>query len=149
VVKGYNILSRDSSASDVKKTFTPSQPSRGFSAMKKQTQLMLGKMVGMLGSEQDGEVLAAARAIRRLLQSEGLTFGDLVSLVSGGQKAELAQYDGLAGMAAALLNQAGRMKAHELRFVQSIMTRATLTPYFRMTEKQANWFAMLWDKYGG
>lgn len=117
--------------------------------MKKQTQLMLGKMLGMLGSAQDGEVLAAARAVKRLLESEGLTFGDLVDLVGGAKatRREVANYDGLAGMAATILQNAGLMKAHEVAFVQSIMTRATLTPYFKMTEKQANWFSLLFDKY--
>lgn len=54
---------------------------------------MLAKMVGMLGSDQDGEVLNAVRAIRRL-------------------------------------------------------TQATVWPNFRMSEKQAKWFAFLFDKYG-
>lgn len=118
--------------------------------MKKQTQVMLGKMVGMLGSDQDGEVLAAVRAIRRLLESEKMTFGDLVTIISGGKvsaASEVTRYDGLAGMAANILRNAAKMKSHEIRFVQSIMTQATLNPYMRMTEKQAKWFSWLFDHY--
>jgi hypothetical protein len=118
--------------------------------MKKQTQIMLGKMVGMLGSDHDGEILAAVRSIRRLLESEKMTFGDLVVLVTGGKvsaQSEVTRYDGLAGMAANILHNAARMKSHEIRFVQSIMTQATLNPHMRMTEKQAKWFSWLFDHY--
>lgn len=118
--------------------------------MKHETQIMLGKLVGMLGSNSDHECLAAVRAINRLLTSERLSISDLVALVQGSKgPTAVPKYDGLAGMAASILAKgANRLKPHELKFVQSIMTRATITPHYRMTEKQANWFGYLFDTYG-
>jgi hypothetical protein len=117
--------------------------------MKPETQVMLSKLVGMLGSDSEHECLAAVRAIKRLLTSERLSISDLVALVQGGKKSvQMPKYDGLAGMAADILaKSADRLKPHERKFVQSIMTRATITPHYRMTEKQANWFGYLFDTY--
>src|SRR3954453_7674857 len=41
----------------------------------------LGKAVALLGSQQDGEVLAAARAIGRTLESAGMDWNGFGSLV--------------------------------------------------------------------
>jgi hypothetical protein len=41
--------------------------------------LQLGKLLPLLGSNHDGEVVATARAIRRLLQGTGHDWHDLVS----------------------------------------------------------------------
>src|SRR5262249_37574836 len=47
----------------------------------------LGKLIRLLSSDKDGEVLAAARAIGRTLDSEKLTIHDLAEgLASGGTK---------------------------------------------------------------
>jgi hypothetical protein len=44
----------------------------------------LGKLIRLLSSDKDGEVLAAARAIGRTLNSEKLTIHDLAEGVTGG-----------------------------------------------------------------
>lgn len=41
----------------------------------------VGKLVAMLGSDQDGEALAAARALGRVLSTAGLSFIDLAEAV--------------------------------------------------------------------
>jgi len=42
----------------------------------------IGPLIGKLGSDHDGEVVAAARAIRRLLADQGLSFNDLARAVA-------------------------------------------------------------------
>jgi hypothetical protein len=39
----------------------------------------LGKLLGMLGSDHDGEVAAAGRAAHRLIREAGLTWGDVLT----------------------------------------------------------------------
>ena len=47
----------------------------------------LAKTLGMLGSEHDGEVLAAARQAERLRRQMGAAWSDLISPVAGGSRA--------------------------------------------------------------
>jgi hypothetical protein len=44
----------------------------------------IAKFAGLLGSDGDGEVVNAARMIRRELKAQGLTMADLVSRLAGG-----------------------------------------------------------------
>ncbi len=44
---------------------------------------VLGYLVGLLGSDKDGEALGAARAIDRKLRASGCDFHDLGALVAG------------------------------------------------------------------
>lgn len=115
--------------------------------MDTRTRFLLGKMVGLLGSDHDGEVVAAARQIRRLLESKGLSFGDLVSLVTGASKA-LEPANETLSMVEAILANESMMRDHEARFVRDIGARIRAWPAFRMTAKQANWFSFLYAKYG-
>ena len=50
----------------------------------------LGQLIRMLGSDQDGEALNAARAIARTLESEGKTFHELAVLVESGSNLDFA-----------------------------------------------------------
>jgi hypothetical protein len=45
------------------------------------TQLKIARLIGLLGSDYEGEIINAARAIRQLLESKGLTFADLKQTV--------------------------------------------------------------------
>jgi hypothetical protein len=45
------------------------------------TQLKIARLLGLLGSDFEGEIINAARAIRTLLESKGLTFADLKQTV--------------------------------------------------------------------
>ncbi|MGI3902498.1 MAG: hypothetical protein ACRYGP_16785 [Janthinobacterium lividum] len=45
----------------------------------------LGQLIRLLDSDQDGEALAAARAIGRALKADGATFHDLAEAVEAGQ----------------------------------------------------------------
>jgi hypothetical protein len=46
----------------------------------------LAKLIRMLGSDRDGEVIAAVAAIRRLLEAQGLDLHDLADVVMGKQE---------------------------------------------------------------
>jgi len=118
-----------------------------LSAMDNRTKYLLGKMVGLLGSDYDGEVVAAARQIKRLLESKGLSFGDLVCLVSGGST-ELELANELVSMAESILVNESMMRAHEARFVRDVVARARVWLGFKMSDKQARWFSYLYAKYG-
>lgn len=111
----------------------------------------LGKLLGLLGSDQDGEVLAAARAIKRLLETQGLSYGDLVNLVHNPQATSsptVVRGDpDLVSMADSILRNTLMLKAHELKFVREVKARARLD-HFYMTPKQANWFSYLYARYG-
>lgn len=116
--------------------------------MDSRTRFLLGKMVGLLGSDHDGEVIAAARKIRSLLESKKLSFGDLVALVTGELPAyALEPVNELALMAESILENSAMMRDHEIRFVQDIRARARARPKFRMTEKQASWFSYLYARF--
>jgi hypothetical protein len=116
--------------------------------MDDRTRFLLGKMVGLLGSDHDGEVLAAARQIRRLLESKGLSFGDLVALVEGKAK-PVALGGGLVRMAEAILRNESMMREHESQFVRDVRLRLECTGgNWKMTEKQARWFSFLYARYG-
>lgn len=111
----------------------------------------LAKMIGLLGSDQDGEVLAAARATRRLLESERLGFGDLVALVGGldiGMIESRQNVSELVAMADSILDNAAMLRKHELGFVRDIRAKAAAWHGFQMTEKQARWFGYLFARYG-
>jgi hypothetical protein len=119
--------------------------------MDNSTRFRLGKMLGLLGSDSDGEVLAAARAIKRLLETQGLTFGDLVNLVhapvASSAPVVLRGDPDLVLMAESILRNALMLKAHELKFVRDVKARARID-HFYMTPKQANWFSYLYARYG-
>jgi hypothetical protein len=51
----------------------------------------VGKLIRMLSSSNDGEVIAAARALMRTLESEGSDIHDLAARVEGGGKLSPAQ----------------------------------------------------------
>lgn len=118
--------------------------------MDQRTRFLLGKMVGLLGSDHDGEVVAAARQIKRVLESKGLSFGDLVNLIEGSKSGSVAvreQASGLAAMADSILANVVMMKPQS-QFVHDIKMRASSWSGFQMTEKQARWFSFLYAKYG-
>jgi hypothetical protein len=139
----------------------------------------LGKMIRMLGSDRDGDVIAAARAIKRTLRSEGL---DIHALADGIEKpngsalseAEMrklcdAGYD--AGLRAAedkhhgwadFANIDGTPSWHEMALFcqqrddrlrekerQFIHDITARTVWREPTEKQAKWLKSIFYRLGG
>jgi hypothetical protein len=120
-------------------------------AMDSKTRFLLGKMVGLLRSDHDGEVVAAARQIRRLLESKRLTFGDLVALVGGPESVKgraATVKNGTWEMAERILENELMMRPHEIRFVKDVAARSQAWAHFRMTPKQSGWFSYLYARYG-
>lgn len=87
--------------------------------MDNKTKFLMGKMLGLLGSDHDGEVVAVQDS-----------------------ESELAE------MAESILRNRILMKPHERDFVADIQARAKSWRQFRMTEKQSRWFSYLYAKYG-
>jgi len=48
----------------------------------------LAKLLGMLGSRHDGEVVAAARKAHALVRESGVTWDEIIKLITGGAEAE-------------------------------------------------------------
>lgn len=72
----------------------------------------LGKALALLGSDQDGEVLAAARAIGRTLESAGMDWHALAALVSAEAARQAAPAFTFAGQSA---RTARKLMAHLAR----------------------------------
>lgn len=122
-----------------------------------ETRLTVAKMIGLLGSDHDGEVLGAARQIKKLLDAQKLTFGDLKNWIAGYQADPLLQVkeyaraadasevpvlNETANRAAAILSKhSNKLNPAERRFMSNILMRATAAGVeFTMTAKQNSWF---------
>lgn len=109
-------------------------------------KFLLSKMIGLLGSSHDGEVMAAVRKISDILQSEKMSFTDLgMLLVTNGAQSTNTHEEELLAMARALEAHREFMRHHEQDFVVSVLNR--LTTGYEMTARQANWFFYLYAKY--
>jgi len=131
----------------------------------------LGKLIRLLSSDKDGEVLAAARAIGRTLDGEKLTIHDLAEgLASGGAKftepdaeeiyrhgkadgRREADHDGRSRsigeptwneIARECEAASGRLSEREREFV-SDMVRGTVRDG-KPTKKQANWLRAIYAR---
>lgn len=112
--------------------------------MRKIVQLM-----GLLGSDNDHEVVSAARAIRRTLNANMLTFGDLKAILVELLDPQHVGKDMLRIYVRQLrqsINYA-MMQDHERSFVKDISMRFSVDPDYRLSEKQENWFYHLYAKY--
>jgi hypothetical protein len=116
------------------------------------------KLVRLLSSDKDGEVLGAVAAIERTLKSNGLSFHDLAELLSDKiievvrtkvvervVEVDRTQRDWIEG-ATELLKVDGLAK-HERTFVEDMKRRFELKPQFEPSQKQAHWFADLYRKH--
>lgn len=125
---------------------------------------MLAKMIGMLGSEHDGEVLAAVRKIGSVLSSNKLSFADLSALVRGplpGAAPYMAPAattpSGFTGrpnvtpnpeaVVRFLFTRRATMPDKEFRFVTDAYTRLRDRGYLSLTVKQIEWLLELNKKY--
>lgn len=115
--------------------------------MDDKTKLKIGKMIGLLGSDHDGEVLAAARAIGNILASQKMTFGDLVRLIVGNQL-QVSVKNEVVMIAESILENEIMLKENEARFVRDVLARSKAWPKRKLTEKQAAWLNFLYAKYG-
>jgi hypothetical protein len=118
----------------------------------------LSKLIPLLSSDRDGEVIAAVRAIDRTLKSAGLDLYDFAKAVTapktivvygGSDEPEPApQPTSLRDIAVWLRTHvATRMNYKEQQFVSEMATRLTMGR--QVSEKQQNWLRNIYYWYSG
>lgn len=117
----------------------------------------LGKLIPRLATDQDGEVIATARAIGRTLQSAGLDYHDLAQAVvtepapvivyreRAASPSEPQCWSALARWCR--VHDLGRLTPREREFVADMCAKLVLDA--KPTDKQANWLRSLYAKLGG
>jgi hypothetical protein len=121
-------------------------------------RLALAKLIRLLASDNDGEALAAVRALARALKASGCDFHDLASIVetpstsAQSDRAEADFRNHFGGdddetelpwqrMVDACTDQFGRFTSREQQFLRT-MQRWRGTP----TRKQLNWLLALFER---
>jgi len=99
----------------------------------------IGKLIPRLASEHDGEVVATARAIERLLKSYGSDLHDLAATICP-PSAQLLTCDWRRDVRFCVANSK-RLSIHEFDFLTSL-ARWRGQP----TEKQLNWLGCIADR---
>jgi hypothetical protein len=106
----------------------------------------IGQLVRMLGSDQDGEVVAAARAIGRTLKSAGEDFHSLAATIERSEpevSSDRAEY--CRAMARWLIEKSGaRFSEKEQAFLHD-MTAWPGEP----TERQEAWLRAIFERASG
>jgi hypothetical protein len=111
----------------------------------------LKKFFLLLGSDKPGEVVAAAHALVRTLNSDGRDLHDLVGALNGKRQEHIVYVEKRPSIeelspreiAQIVIDEAMLdLKDHEFRFVQDMAAR-----YSAPTEKQEAWLFGLYDKY--
>lgn len=118
----------------------------------------LGKLIPRLATDQDGEVVATARAIGRTLQSAGLDYHDLAQAVvteptpvivyrerPAPAPSEPQSWSDIARWCRT--QDLGRLTPREREFVADMCAKLVLDA--KPTDKQANWLRSLYAKLGG
>jgi hypothetical protein len=114
----------------------------------------LGKLLKMLSSPRDGEVIAAARAILRTLEGAGADIHELAHRVESGKLSEAdmqriydaAYADGQHEMAINCRDQDdGRLTPRERDFVNDMLR---WTVHRKPSEKQGKWLHLLYVRLG-
>lgn len=123
----------------------------------------LGKLIGMLGSEHDGERLNAARLLDRTLKNEGASFGDLSTRVSHGgageprvvyvdryheTEREPERENPAVTLAQKIIEMGGRALTHnERNFLRDVIRCCHMAGWYQLSSAQANWLTMLEKQY--
>lgn len=107
----------------------------------------LGKLLRMLSSDQDGEVLAAVRALDRALKAAGKSFNDLAEMLSGkvvfveAPKTVSRHY---AEACRWLLKEHEKaLTEKETNFIKDMERRFKFDMDFTPSPKQAAWFTLI------
>jgi hypothetical protein len=102
----------------------------------------LAKMLPMLSSDRDGEVLATVRAIGRTLRAGGIDWHTLAKAIIPPEQSEIAiAADDFATMATVCLT-AGIFTGRDLDFLQNVRRRVGIG--LDPTEAQARWLRGLY-----
>ena len=113
----------------------------------------LGNLIPLLGSDKDGEVVAAARAICRTLRGSGLDLHDLAELVrkasnpSHSGRQDEGPQDWERAIRWCLTHGSGRLAPKEWAFLNNVLTRVVVGT--DLTPKQSKWLEDIVDRLGG
>jgi hypothetical protein len=113
----------------------------------------IGKLIPMLGSDRDGEVVAAVRALGRTLASIGADWHELAKALAAEPKTVVVYRDAPAHDETWLIiaeycrdNDKGRLTPKERSFVRDMTFR--LVNGGQPTERQAGWLRAIYAKVG-
>ena len=120
------------------------------------TRELLAKLLGMLGTNNENEALTAVRFLKRKMEAESVSFGDLANIIREGsaptrtvvvekrRKPNRAAY-----IARVIIRRGGaRLTRSERLFLEDIIYRDNTTGgNFDLTTKQANWLGMCYKTY--
>jgi hypothetical protein len=110
----------------------------------------LSQLIRLLGSDRDGEVVAAARAIQRTLATVGQDFHDLADVVESAPERsppgqEPAHHhrgcEDHRAMARWLLNRGARLSPKEWSFVADMAKR-----FGSLSERQEAWLLAIYER---
>jgi hypothetical protein len=105
----------------------------------------IGQLIRLLGSDQDGEVIAAARALGRTLATVGQDFHALADIVelSVERSAPAAHHgcDDHRAMARWLLNSGARLSPKEWAFVADMANR-----FGSLSTRQEAWLMAIFER---
>jgi hypothetical protein len=112
----------------------------------------LSKLIPLLGSDQPGEVVAAATAIHRTLQSAGCDFHDLVAMIESPPAAagrsrqdfDSGPRGNLQRIAECCLHYTGVLSPKEASFVRQM--HATIFLGRNISTKQRSWLESIYIK---
>ena len=118
----------------------------------------LSKLIPMLSTDQDGELVAAARAIGRALQGVGLDFHDLAHAFDTPRIVERVVYrdrpvptkpadappETWGELAQWLKIRSRKLQQHEADFIRDMAAQAWISR--EPSEKQKNWMRSLYSK---
>jgi hypothetical protein len=100
--------------------------------LSERSKKMTAKLIRLLGSDKDGEILAGVGALKRVLKSEGLSFHELADIVFGPDVPDDLQT--LCERCLVLVDN-----AKERGFVMSILHRTRADQKFRPSAGQMSW----------
>jgi hypothetical protein len=114
----------------------------------------LVKLVKLLSSDKDGERLAACAAIERTLKSAGMSWHELADTIANKimEVTKVVTVDAKADAdswiraADQILEKRDSLVEYEAKFVEDIRQRFKLRPGYMPTDKQTNWFTILYRR---
>jgi hypothetical protein len=101
----------------------------------------IGQLIRLLGSDQDGEVVAAARALGRTLASVGEDFHTLADTIERAAPATTHHECDHRSMARWLLDSGARLSPKEWSFVSGMSTRLG-----SLSERQEVWLRAIFER---
>jgi hypothetical protein len=101
----------------------------------------IGQLIRLLGSDKDGEVVAAARALGRTLTSIGADFHTLADTIERSAPAAHCGCEDHRAIARRLLDSGARLSAKEWSFVADMANR-----FGSLSERQEAWLRAIFER---